>query len=301
MISDVQTRARQPGAGEAARDGLIAAVTGEEMDPSIEAIIDLLSRNKGPDFRTRARTALIGQSVARCSAIGDQYRKIIFRLESTPSDLAAVNDIEIPRCTVVDTEVMTAAEGVEQPTADQAVTESPAAGDSQPPPVQEITAEVVGTTEPPATPAIISPSQTSTKAPDEPVDPCVFMDPNALIVDKAGDYCNGEYSVEPYIGITISRIDDNVDMDSYCQAYYEDEYTQVLEEMNLGECGYISLFNDFEPNPDLSFHSGWEISFVFHQYRVTAYTRDQYASNRSALERMATSIEASIGDYYESD
>ena len=84
-VEDLQARGVRPTASQATRDVAISVVTGEEADPAIAAIVNLLTGKAGRDggtFRSRAREALIGAFVARCADIGRRFRETIAKLEA---------------------------------------------------------------------------------------------------------------------------------------------------------------------------------------------------------------------------
>lgn len=97
IVSDLQTKGYLPGASEVARESLIRLVSREQQDPAVEAILDLLGRGKSGDFRERARTVLIGRSMARCAAIGSRYREILLKYQMPGENQ---QEISLPACEI---------------------------------------------------------------------------------------------------------------------------------------------------------------------------------------------------------
>jgi hypothetical protein len=104
-VSDLQARGVTPTASQVTREVAVKVVTGEEVDPAVEAIISLLAGKAGREggtFRGRARSALIGNFVARCAAIGKRYREAVARLEGEAAGDAMSDEQSISICNAID-------------------------------------------------------------------------------------------------------------------------------------------------------------------------------------------------------
>ncbi len=84
LVEDLKARGVTLTPSEATREVLITLATGEDADPEIARIVDLLLGRAGKDgtFRSRARQALIGHFVARCARMGSRLRDEINALYS---------------------------------------------------------------------------------------------------------------------------------------------------------------------------------------------------------------------------
>ncbi|MFN2273940.1 MAG: hypothetical protein ACK2TX_03735, partial [Anaerolineales bacterium] len=79
LVEDLKARGVTLTPSEATREVLITLVTGEDADPAMAQIVDLLLGRAGKDgtFRSRARQALIANFVARCASMGRRLREAI--------------------------------------------------------------------------------------------------------------------------------------------------------------------------------------------------------------------------------
>lgn len=84
LVEDLKARGVTLTPSEASREVLITLVTGEDADPEVARIVDLLLGRAGKDgtFRSRARQALIANFVARCARMGQRLRDEINALYS---------------------------------------------------------------------------------------------------------------------------------------------------------------------------------------------------------------------------
>lgn len=104
-VEDLQARGVRPTASQAARDVAISVATGEEADPAIAAIVNLLTGKAGREggtFRGRAREALISAFVARCAEIGRRFREAITELEVEAAGEGADNPTAFSICREID-------------------------------------------------------------------------------------------------------------------------------------------------------------------------------------------------------
>jgi len=104
LVTGLQEQGYQPRASETTREVVIHLVTGDEADPAIAAIADMLvaKHGGGGDFRDRAKAIMLGNASARCAALEEQIKKVIFRLEMEPAaeDTSDIGDF--PACETVD-------------------------------------------------------------------------------------------------------------------------------------------------------------------------------------------------------
>ncbi len=126
-----------------------------------------------------------------------------------------------------------------------------------------------------------------------PGDPCVFMPPGIAITQKDQAQCVGEYSVEPYIAVTIAVMEEGTDTQKMCNIHLEDEYSLIMEEVNLGDCGFKLLFSHFEP-VDAASYDGWGIEFLVDRVMVNVYTFDVYPNSEGWIQATAAEIEEKI-------
>lgn len=91
---------------EVSREVLISLVSGEDVDPQIRSIVDLImgraGRNDGT-FRSRAREALIQSYVARCAAMGNRLLEAIRALQSETPDSGEGSSAQV-QCNPIDIE-----------------------------------------------------------------------------------------------------------------------------------------------------------------------------------------------------
>lgn len=119
-VEDLKARGVTLTPSEVGREVLITAVTGEDADPHIRSIVDMLLGRAGLDgtFRSRAREALIGNYVARCAAMGQRLREAINALRNGDPDSGEGYTSALELCTEVDLERI-AQEAVEEDQNDQ--------------------------------------------------------------------------------------------------------------------------------------------------------------------------------------
>jgi hypothetical protein len=104
-VSDLQARGVTLTASQVTREVAVKVVTGEQVDPAVEAIVSLLAGKAGREggtFRGRARSALIGNFVARCAAIGKRYREAVARLEGEAAGAEMSDEQSISICNAID-------------------------------------------------------------------------------------------------------------------------------------------------------------------------------------------------------
>lgn len=157
-VADIQSKGYSPTGAELAEEGAVSLVTGEGTDPAVEAIVGLLVARSGGNggFRGRARSALVGQFVARCAAIAKNYQKAVADLEGPAAGEALSDEEKISACQAIDVDEL---EGETQATTDAAwKTETPE---------EEV-----------APPAV------------DPVDPCSLLPVDeSRIVNASEDFC----------------------------------------------------------------------------------------------------------------
>ena len=124
MVSDMQNKGYAPAATELTKDVVITLVTGEEADPAIAAIIDMLVAKSGGggDFRDRARDIQEGNVAVRCAAKAHQIAQVIDRMNLDVNGEDASDDGDQPPCQEIDLTTMVESTTAEsQPTATEIV------------------------------------------------------------------------------------------------------------------------------------------------------------------------------------
>ena len=153
----------------------------------------------------------------------------------------------------------------------------------------------VATTEEPAASSDSSTTTQESEASGEgsPVNPCDFMPPGIAITQESKEQCIGEYSLDPYVAVTIGVLEKSSDAQKLCKSFLEDEYSYIMEEMELGDCGFLILFNHLgEATP--SDYSGWGIEFLVDRVMVNVYTFDQYPNSEGWIRATASQIAQNI-------
>ncbi|MCJ7715624.1 MAG: hypothetical protein MUO54_03775, partial [Anaerolineales bacterium] len=104
LVSEAQAKGYTPTASQTTREVVIHLVSGEEGDPAIAAIADMLvaKHGGGGDFRDRAKAILLGNASARCAARIEQIRQIRFRLEMADPGGEADDTSDMPTCETID-------------------------------------------------------------------------------------------------------------------------------------------------------------------------------------------------------
>lgn len=284
-VNEILGRGRSPRASETTREGLIRLVSGEQADPAVAALVDLLSGNRGDDFRTRARAALTSGSVARCAAIGTRYREVIFRLQLATSHPETLETLQPPACEVIDLEALARGE----------------AQQASAPPSQEqpSTAPTQTAAPPPQNPPAIQPTQTSAPPPTRKIErACDLMPPggtmDSIISDRQCFYSYSEKPGERTISVLIMNSLD--DQPGTCQTMASDnDYHKVMRELDLGVCGY--QHDHMYKGEKTAGYRGWSISFVLDVFNVYVGTLEEYPANKEWIESMAQQIEADIQAY----
>jgi hypothetical protein len=108
-VSDLQARGVTPTASQVTQEVAVKVVTGEQVDPAVEAIVGLLAgrmNSEGGTFRGRAREALIGTFVARCAAIGQRYREAVARLEGEAAGAEIGQEQALSACNAINLDQM---------------------------------------------------------------------------------------------------------------------------------------------------------------------------------------------------
>jgi len=179
------------------------------------------------------------------------------------------------------------------PAADESSAEAPADSAEAPP----APPESIPTTEEPAPPPEAVTTTVEPAPPSEsssaPGDPCDFMPPGIPITQKDQGQCVGEYSVEPYIAVTIAVLDEGTNTQTVCKSLGKDGYSLIMEEVNLGECGFKLLFSHFG-EVDASSYDGWGTEFLLDRMMVNVYTFDVYPNSEGWIQATALDIEERI-------
>jgi hypothetical protein len=104
LVEDLKERGVTLTPSEATREVLITLVTGEDADPEIAQIVDLLLGRAGKDgtFRSRARQALIEHFVARCARMGRRLREAINALNGSDQETSEGSTGALDLCTEID-------------------------------------------------------------------------------------------------------------------------------------------------------------------------------------------------------
>ena len=134
QVAEIQSKGYSPTGSELAEEGAVSLVSGEATDPAVEAIVGLLVARSGGkgDFKGRARSALVGQFVARCAAIADRFQQAVADLEGSAAGEALSDEDKVSACQAIDIDKL---EGEAQATTEAALmTETPEA-DAAPPDV----------------------------------------------------------------------------------------------------------------------------------------------------------------------
>ncbi|MBS3753610.1 MAG: hypothetical protein KGY46_09525 [Anaerolineales bacterium] len=132
QVAEIQSKGYSPTGSELAEEGAVSLVTGEATDPAVEAIVGLLVARSGGegDFRGRARSALLGQFVARCAAIARSYQKAVADLEGAAAGESLSDEDKVSACQAIDIDEL---EGEAQATTEAArKTETPEADEAPP-------------------------------------------------------------------------------------------------------------------------------------------------------------------------
>lgn len=103
-VAEIQSKGYSPTGAELAEEGAVSLVSGEAADPAVEAIVGLLVARSGGkgDFRGRARSALVGQFVARCAAVADRFQQAVADLEGAAAGEALSDQEKISACQAID-------------------------------------------------------------------------------------------------------------------------------------------------------------------------------------------------------
>ena len=131
-VAEVQSKGYSPSGSELAEEGAVSLVSGEATDPAVEAIVGLLVARSGGtgDFRGRARSALVGQFVARCAAIARSYQKSVTDLEGAAAGEPLSDEDKVSACQAIDIDEL---EEEAQATTEAArMTETPEAEEAPP-------------------------------------------------------------------------------------------------------------------------------------------------------------------------
>ena len=144
LVSELQGQGYTPTASQTTREVVIALVTGEESNPAIAAIADMLvaKHGGGGDFRKRAKAILQGNTSARCTARVEQIRQVFLRLEMVIDGEEPPDDSDLPTCQVIDIPALVAE------TIRAAETESAGADGAEPSPQAAATEEAAVTSQP---------------------------------------------------------------------------------------------------------------------------------------------------------
>jgi len=142
LISGLQGQGYTPTASQTTRDVVIALVTGDESNPAIAAIADMLvaKHGGGGDFRERAKAILHGNASARCAARTEQIKQLVLRLEMNIEGEEPPDDSDLPTCQVIDIPTLVAETIRAAETAD--------AGEAEPTPQAAATDEAAVTSQP---------------------------------------------------------------------------------------------------------------------------------------------------------
>ncbi|MFN2149355.1 MAG: hypothetical protein ACK2T2_13295 [Anaerolineales bacterium] len=110
LVEDLKARGVTLTPSEATREVLITLVTGEDADPAMAQIVDLLLGRAGKDgtFRSRARQALIANFVARCASMGRRLREAIDALNGGEAGSGEGNASTLSLCSELDLEKIAA-------------------------------------------------------------------------------------------------------------------------------------------------------------------------------------------------
>ena len=103
-FTDLQNQGQSPRVSQTTRDVVISLVTGEQGDPAIAAIVDMLvaKHGSGGDFRDRARDIMLGNASARCTAKVEQIREVLFKLEFEPASEDSSDLDDFTACEAID-------------------------------------------------------------------------------------------------------------------------------------------------------------------------------------------------------
>ena len=304
IVTDLQGRGYLPSAGEVAREALISVVTGEQPDPAAEAVVDVLAKKtgQGGGFRDRARAALAGNVVARCSAIGARYRQILqvsIVQEELPEDVVQ-NLIQPPSCKVIDLDALAGEDGEERPAETQVAQATP---EDKEPAGDAPTAQAPPTAmpSPTVTPSpTVAPSPTVTPSPTagtalQDLDPCDLMPPGGVQTSDDERTCVHQYATEWRVrAIQINRMFRPAGPDDpFCQSMektYDNQTT--LAKWPLGVCGFV--FDVHYEGKKIPGYTGWHIAFVLDHFHVRVFTKEEYPANKDWVESTAAQIEADI-------
>ncbi len=103
-FTDLENQGMSPRVSRTTKDVVISLVTGEQGDPAIAAIVDMLvaKHGKGGDFRDRARDIMLGNASARCTAKVEQIRAVLYKLEFEPAAEDSSDLDDFPTCEAID-------------------------------------------------------------------------------------------------------------------------------------------------------------------------------------------------------
>ena len=104
LVSEAQQKGYTPTASQTTREVVISLVTGEDTNPAIAAIADMLAAKHGGggNFRARAKAILQGNISARCAARTEQIRQVVLRMEMVIEGEEPPDDSDLPTCQVID-------------------------------------------------------------------------------------------------------------------------------------------------------------------------------------------------------
>lgn len=140
--------------------------------------------------------------------------------------------------------------------------------------------------------------QPQVSEPDQPIRPCDFMPESIPITQNDETQCSGEYSQEPFMGVTINLLEKDTDTEKLCSGVNDDKFTLIKNELTLGDCSYENLFHHWE-YVDATNYTGWGIKMILDRYWVEVYTFDIYPNNEYWIHSTTKQIEEKIGFYAE--
>ena len=140
LVSEAQQKGYTPTASQTTREVVISLVTGEDTNPAIAAIADMLAAKHGGggNFRARAKAILQGNISARCAARTEQIRQVVLRMEMVTEGEEPPDDSDLPTCQVIDIPALVA----------QALETAESGSDAEPSPQAAATEEAAVTSQP---------------------------------------------------------------------------------------------------------------------------------------------------------
>lgn len=266
LVSELQGQGYTPTASQTTRDVVIALITGDESNPAITAIADMLvaKHGGGGNFRERAKAILQGNASARCAARTEQIRQVVLRLEMNIEGEEPPDDSDLPTCQVIDIPALVAE------TVRAAETESAGADGAEP-----------------------SPQAAELKE----FDLCDLLPQGGELGSTSEYMCFATYSDQPGVRTVQLGLSPSGESSSQCQGIVNSDYAIIMNELDLGECGY-QVESGYLGTPQSGpGYEGWGIHFAMEGINVKVMTNVNYSANDTWIFTTAGQIENTIKEY----